>query len=189
MTAKEYKIVIGTLLATNITCLIIISVLCGEINLLQDNLSKMSDTIRALDEKIANIELAQENFHNESSSNEKVTVKGNKYILGGILMIMGTVIVTYFGGIDPGNLGKVFNLSADQSTADLISQNDLICKNLKLCLQSINFMNTSIVAEIGAKTDFVCAKLEVITKAFINKEIDLNSILGNLPSDKGNDWE
>ena len=98
------------------TCLIIISVLCGEINLLQDKLSEMSDTVRALDEKIANIEVAQENFHNESLQNEKVMEKGNKYILGGILVIIGVVIVTYLGGgIDPGNVGKVFNLSADQS--------------------------------------------------------------------------
>lgn len=189
MTAKEYKIIIGVLLAVNITCLIIISILCGEINLLQDKLSEMSNTIRALDEKIANIELAQENFHNENLQNEKVTAKGNKYILGGIFMIIGIVIITYFGGIDPGNLGKVLNLSADQSTTDLISQNDLIGKNLKLCLQGIDFMNKSIVAEIGAKTDFVCAKLEVITKALINKDINLNSILGNIPSDKGKDWE
>ena len=50
-------------------------------------------------------------------------------------------------------------------------------------------MNKSIVAKIGAKTDFICAKLEVITKAFINKEINLNSIFGNLPSDRGKDWE
>lgn len=98
-------------------------------------------------------------------------------------MIIGVVIITYFGGIDPGDLGKVFNLSADQSTADLIS------KNLKLCLQGIDFMNKSIVAEVKAKTDFVCAKLEVITKAFINKDRNLNSIFGNLPSDRGKDWE
>jgi hypothetical protein len=50
-------------------------------------------------------------------------------------------------------------------------------------------MNQSIVAEIGTKTDFICSKLEVITKSFINKDINLNSIFGNLPSDKGKDWE
>ena len=50
-------------------------------------------------------------------------------------------------------------------------------------------MNKSIVAEIGAETDFICSKLEVITKAFINKEINLNSIFGNLPSDRGKDWK
>jgi len=114
MTAKEYKIIIGVLLVANITCLIIISVLCGEINLLQDKLSLMSDIIRTLDEKIASIELAQENLQNE-----KVTAKENKYILGGILMIMGIVIITYFGGIDPGSLKEVFELSVDQSIVDL----------------------------------------------------------------------
>ena len=132
MTAKEYKIIIGALLVVNMTCLIIISVLCGEINLLQDRLSEMCDTVRALDEKISNIEVTQENFHNKSLQNEKVVEKGNKYILGGILVIIGVVIVTHLGGIDPGNLGKVFNLSADQLTVDLINQNDLISKNLEL---------------------------------------------------------
>jgi hypothetical protein len=149
----------------------------------------MSDTVQALDEKIANIEVTQENFHNESLQNEKVVGKGNKYILREILVIIGVVIVTYLGGIDPGNLGKVFNLSANQSTVDLINQNDLISENLKLCLKGIDFMNQSIVAEIGTKTDFICSKLEVITKSFINKDINLNSIFGNLPSDKGKDWE
>jgi hypothetical protein len=108
MTAKEYKIIIGALLVVNMTCLIIIFVLCGEINLLQDRLSEMSDTVQALDEKIANIEVTQENFHNESLQNEKVVGKGNKYILREILVIIGVVIVTYLGGIDPRNLGKVF---------------------------------------------------------------------------------
>lgn len=189
MTAREYKVTIGILLVTNVACLIIISILCGEIDLLQNKLSEMSDTIRVLDDKIASIEAAQEKFQNESIQSEKVAAKGSKYIFGGILTILGIAIVAYFGGIDPGNLGKIINLSADQSTADLISQNDLIGKNLKLCLQGIDFMNKSIVAEIGAKTDFVCAKLEVITKAFINKDVNLNSVLGNLPSDKGKDWE
>ena len=64
MTAKKYKIIIGILLVLNITCLITIYVLCGEINLLQDNLSKLSDTLQVLNEKIAYIELVQENFRN-----------------------------------------------------------------------------------------------------------------------------
>ena len=189
MTAREYKVVIGILLVANIACLIIIYILCGEIYLLQNKLFEMSDTIRALDDKIASIEAAQEKFQNESIQSEKVAEKGSKYIFGGILTILGIAIVAYFGGIDPGNLGKIINLSADQSTADLINQNGLIGKNLELCLQGIDFMNKNIVAEIGAKTDFVCAKLEVITKALVNKDVNLNSILGNLPSDKGKDWE
>lgn len=189
MTAKEYKIIIGALLVTNVTCLIIISVLCGEINLLQNQLMEMSDTIRTLDEKIANIELFQEDFRNENLQNDKIMGKGKRYIIGGILVIMGIVIVTYFGGIDPDNLGKVFNLSANQSLADLTDQNETIYKNLKLCLQSIDFMNKSIVAEIESKTDFVCSKLEVITKALINKDVNLNSIFGNVSSDRVRDWK
>ena len=136
MTAKEYKVVIGVLLVTNIIGLIIIFVLCGEINLLQDKVSEMSGAIRALNEKISNIELVQENLQNE-----KVMAKGNKYIFGGIFTIVGIVILGYFGGINPGNLGKVFDLSADRLTDDVVSQNEFISKNLKLCLQSIDFMN------------------------------------------------
>jgi hypothetical protein len=188
MTAREYKVVIGILLVANIACLIIISILCGEIDLLQNKLSELSDTIRALDDKIASIEAAQEKFQKENILSEKVAAKGSKYIFGGILTILGIAIVAYFGGIDPGNLGKIINLSADQSTADLITQNDLIGKNLKLCLLNIDFIYESIVA-VENKTDLVCAKLEVILKALINKDVNLNSILGNLPSDKGKDWE
>lgn len=149
----------------------------------------MSGAIRALNEKISNIELVQENFQNENLQNEKVTAKGSKLILGGVLMIMSIVILGYFGGIDPGSLGKGFDLSASQLAADIADQNAFINKNLNTCLQSVDFMNKSIVAEIGTKTDFICAKLEVITKAFINKDINLNSIFGNLPSDRGKDWE
>jgi len=189
MTAREYKVVIGILLVANIACLIIISILCGEIDLLQNKLSEMSNTIRALDDKISSIELAQEKFQNESIQSEKVAAKGSKYIFGGILTILGIVIIAYFGGIDPGNLGKIINLSSDQSTADLIHQNGLIGKNLKLCLQGIDFMNKSIVGEIGVKTDFVYDKLQVITKALINKDVNLNPVVGNLPLDKGKEWE
>ena len=160
MTAREYKVVIGILLVANIACLIIISILCEEIDLLQNKLSEMSDTIRALDDKIASIEAAQEKFQNESILSEKVEAKGSKYIFRVILTILGLAIVGYVGGIDPGNLGKIINLSADQSIADLIIRNGLIGKSLKLCLQGIDFMNKSIVAEIGDKTDFVFAMFE-----------------------------
>jgi hypothetical protein len=44
------------------------------------------------------------------------------------------------------------------------------------------------VTEIGSKADHICSKLEVITKALIKKDLDLNSIFGNISSDKGN-WE
>ena len=94
----------------------------------------------------------------------------------------------YFGGIDPGTLGKALNVSADQSMTDVISQNNMIGENLKACLKGIDFMNQTIVTEIGSKADHICSKLEVITKALIKKDLDLNSIFGNISSDKGN-WE
>jgi hypothetical protein len=184
MMERDYKIIVGILLATNITCLIIISILCGEINLLQERITETSDMIRVLENKIANIEVTQE----ESFLNEKETVKGNRYILGGVLTVLGIVIIVYFGGIDPGTLGKALNVSADQSMTDVISQNNMIGENLKACLKGIDFMNQTIVTEIGSKADHICSKLEVITKALIKKDLDLNSIFGNISSDKGN-WE
>ena len=62
MTAKKYKIIIGVFLVFNITCLITILVLYKEINLLQDNLSEVFDTLRVLNEKTVNTELIQEDY-------------------------------------------------------------------------------------------------------------------------------
>lgn len=60
MTERDYKIIIGVLLATNVICLAIVAVLCGEINSLQERLLEMTDTVRTLDDKISRIEAAQE---------------------------------------------------------------------------------------------------------------------------------
>ena len=181
---RDYKIIVGVLLATNITCLIIISILCGEINLLQERITETSDLIRVLENKIANIEVIQE----ENLLNEKETVKGNRYILGGVLTVLGIVIIMYFGGIDPGALGKALNLSADQSTTDLVNQNKLIGENLKLCLSSIDFMNRGILNEVTSRTDYICTKLDVILNSIITKDLNLNSIFSNLNSERS-DWE
>ena len=67
MTAREYKVVIGILLVANIACLIIISILCGEIDLLQNKLSEMSDTIRVLDDKIPVSKQLRKNFKTKVS--------------------------------------------------------------------------------------------------------------------------
>jgi uncharacterized protein YoxC len=184
MTERDYKIVIGVLLAINVICLIIIFVLCGEINSLQEKLSEMTDTVRALDDKISRIELAQE----ETLLSEKRLEKGNGYILGGALTVIGIIALIYFGGIDPGALGRALNLSADQSTIDFVSQNKLISENLKLCLSSIDFMNRSILTEVTSRTDYICKKLDVILNSIITKDVNLNSIFSNLTSGRSN-WE
>lgn len=184
MTEKDYKIVIGMLLTTNIICLIIVSVLCGEINSLQERLSDMTDTVRTLDDKISRIELAQE----ETLLSEKRIEKGNGYILGGALIIMGIIVLTYFGGIDPGTLGKALNLSAEQSTMDFVSQNKFIGENLKLCLSSIDFMNRGILTEVTSRTDHICNKLDVIINSIITKDVNLNSIISNITPGRSG-WE
>lgn len=184
MTERDYKFIIGILLTTNVICLIIVSALCGEINSLQERLLEMTDTVRALDDKISRIEVAQE----ETLLNEKRIEKGNGYILGGALTIIGVIVLIYFGGIDPGALGKALNLSADQSTMDFVSQNKLIGENLKLCLSSIDFMNRGILAEVTSRTDHICAKLDVILNSIVTKDVNLNSIFSNLTSGRS-DWE
>lgn len=184
MTVKDYKIIVGILLATNVICLIMIAVLCGEIYSLQEKLSEMTDIVRTLNDKISRIEVIQE----ENLLSEKRIEKGNVYILGGALTIIGVIILIYFGGIDPGALGKALNLSSDQSTTDFVSQNKLIGENLKLCLSSIDFMNRGILNEVASRTDFICTKLDVILNSIITKDLNLNSIFSNLNSERS-DWE
>lgn len=65
MTERDYKIIIGVLLATNVICLIIVFVLCGEIHSLQEGLSDMTDTVRTLDDKISGIEIDEETLYIE----------------------------------------------------------------------------------------------------------------------------
>lgn len=94
----------------------------------------------------------------------------------------------YFGGIDPGALGKALNLSSYQSTENFVSQNKLIGENLKLCLSSIDFMNRGILNEVASRTDFICTKLDAILNSIITKDLNLNSIFSNLNSERS-DWE
>jgi hypothetical protein len=108
MTEKEYKIITVVLLLTNVICLITVLVLIGEINLLQENLSDMTDIVRILDDKISRIEVVQE----ETLQSEKRIEKGNGYILGGAFTIIGVIALIYFGGIAKVALGKALNLSS-----------------------------------------------------------------------------
>jgi hypothetical protein len=182
MTEKDYKNIVGVLLATNVVCLIIVAVLCGEIISLQEKLSEMTNIVRTLNDKISRIEVIQE----ETFLSEKKIEKGNGYILGGALIMISVIALIYFGGIDPGDLG--LNLLADQSTTDFVNQNNLVSENLKLCLSSIDFMNRSILNEIASRTDHICTKLDVIMNSIITKDLNLNSIFSNLNSGRS-DWE
>lgn len=182
MTAKDYKIVISILLTINVICLVIIATLCGEIYLLQTTLSETADTVRLLEDKISRIEVIQE----ETLLGEKRIEKSNGYILGGALIIIGIITSMYFGGIDPGALGKALNLSADQLTTDFVSQNKLIDENTKLCLRSIDFMHKSILAEMASRSAQVNTKTEVIFNKMMKK--DINSLFSELTPNP-NDWE
>lgn len=172
------------LIGTNIICLFIIAFVIAENNLLQEKLLEMTENFRLLDEKISRIEATQ----NESLRGGKMVEKGNGYILGGVVIIIGIVTLIYFGGIDPGALGKALNLSSIDPMTDFVSQNKLIGGNLKLCLSSIDFMNRGILNEVASRTDFICTKLDVILNSIITKDLNLNSIFSNLNSERS-DWE
>jgi len=147
------------LIGTNIICLFIIAFVIAENNLLQEKLSEMTENFRLLDEKISRIEATQ----NESIRGGKMVEKGNGYILGGVVIIIGIVTLIYFGGIDPGALGKALNLSSIDPMTDFVSQNKLIGeKNFNLCISSIDAMNEGTFKKVASKTDFTCNKLEVI---------------------------
>lgn len=184
MMEKDYKKIINVLLIINAICLIVIAALCGEIYLLQEKLSELTDTIQTLNTKISHLESIQY----ETMYGDRGIEKGNGYILGGVATIIGLLAIMYFGGINPGDLGKALNLLGDQSKTDLIQQNKLIDENMKLCLSSIDFMNRSILNEITSKTDYICTKLEVILNSMITKDVNLNSIFSKITSGK-NDWE
>lgn len=56
---KDYKKIINVLLIINAICLIVIAALCGEIYLLQEKLSELTDTIQTLNTKISHLESIQ----------------------------------------------------------------------------------------------------------------------------------
>lgn len=118
MTEREYKIIVGVLLVTNVICLICICVLVGEVNSLQLKLSDMADTVRSLNDKMTRIEGAQE----KTLHSEKIIEKGNVYILGGVITMIALIALVYFGGIDPwivvGECPKPFRRSIDHGHTD-----------------------------------------------------------------------
>ena len=184
MLAKYYKLIIGLLLANNITCGTIIYILSDEIKILQGQLSEMTSLTFKLNDKLTRIEEVQE----KALPREVKIEKGNVYILGGAVIIIGIVILMYFGGIDPGALGQALNLSADQSTLEIIGQNKLIGENLKACLSSIDYMNKHIAAEVTSKAEFICNKIDIMLNSMITKNLDFNSGIDNL-STRRSDWD
>lgn len=153
----NYKIV-------NTVLLIIIAMLCGEIYLLTEKISEMNGMIQSLTEKISKIE----EFQKVNIDKSNVTIQGNSVIAGAAGVLLGIMVLMYFGGIDPGSLGNALNISANQATQDLVSQNNLINQNLIDCIKNINYLNKSVIAEIGNKTDFLCSKINIVIKSVTN---------------------
>jgi len=184
MTELNFKYIIRLLLGTNVLCIIIIFVLCGEIYLLQDRLSEVTDLVRTLNDKISKLEIIQQEAINGGKSIEK----GNIYIFGIATVVLCISALIYFGGIDPGDLGNTLNLLGDQANKDITSQNILINENLKHCLRGIESINRNLLTEITTRTDHICTKLNVVLNSMITKDINLNSIFSNITSERS-DWE
>lgn len=181
---QNSKFIIRLLLGTNALCITIICILCGEIYLLQDRLSEVTDIIRSLNEKISKLETVQQISIQDGKSIEK----GNGYLLGMAAVVLCISALIYFGGIDPGGLGDTLNLVADQSSKDINNQNVLINENLKHCLRGIENINRDLLTEITTRTDYICAKLNIVINSVVAKDVNLNSILGSITSTKS-DWE
>ena len=85
MGEKHYKITIGLLLVTIVICLVVVSILCVEVNLLREQASETTDLIQTLESKI---ELLQN--ETDKAYLEHKSIKGEReYLVGqNVLMVM-----------------------------------------------------------------------------------------------------
>ncbi len=166
------------------TLIAIIAALCGELYLLTEKLSDMSEAIQTLNDKVSELQDLQE----IQIEKETKVEKGN-HTIAGICAIISLMVVLYlyFGGIDPGSMGDLFNISANQASQDIISQNQLICQNLSDCLRSIDLLNKSAISELGHKTDVICGKINVVINAVVKSDC-VNQMLSSISS-KPEDFE
>jgi len=183
----SYKIIIGVLCFIIVVCIAFIYILFGEISFLKENLSRTTDMIQQLEDRIAKIEGV-----NVKSSVEKSPVEKSNYwyIAGGAFVIVSAIALTILlgGEINFQGMAKALNLLGEQSRLDLSDQSKMIGANYKETLKTIDNLNRGIVAEITATRYYLAEKLNVILHAIQREGVDLNSILASIPSDR-NDWE
>jgi len=174
MMAQNYKMLNTILLA-------IIAALCGEIYLLNEKLSEISELVQSFNDKIERMENVQKDLV-KASLDKQDTIKGGNYTILGVGAIILTVVaLLYFGGIDPGSLANALNVSADQAAAETIGQNNINSNNLIDCLRSIKDMNQSIITVIDVKADVICSKINVVLNAII-KGGTINAALSSIKS-------
>jgi hypothetical protein len=167
--AQNYKLL-------NTILLIIIAILCGEIYILNERLSEMSDIIHSMNEKINGLEELQKDFA-KANLEKHSNLKDGNYTLIGITAIMLTVVaLLYFVGIDPGSMANALNVSAEQATTETIGQNNLNSSNLIDCFRNIKDMNNEIIAQIDTKFEILGSKTGAVLNA-ITKGKSLNATL------------
>ncbi len=135
----------------------------------------MAEAIQTLNDKVSELQDLQ-----EIQIEKEIKVEKGNYAIAGICVIsLMVVLYLYFGGIDPGSMGDLFNISANQASQYIISQNQLICQNLSDCLRSIDLLNKSVISELGHKTDVICGKINVIINAVVKSDC-VNQVLSSI---------
>lgn len=172
--AQNYKVL-------NTILLIVIAALCGEIYLLNEKLSEMSDLIHSLNEKITKLEDLQNDLAKANMEKQNYLKESNHTILGISAIALTIVALLYFGGIDPGSMADALNVSAEQAAAETIGQNDLNSNNLADCLKNIRDMNQQIITMIDLKSILIVSKISNVLNA-ITKGNSINSTLSSIKS-------
>ena len=172
--AQNYKLL-------NTILLIIIAALCGEIYLLNEKLSEMSELMHSLNEKITKLEDLQNDLAKANMEKQNFLKEGNNTILGITAILLTIVALLYFGGVDPGSLANALNVSAEQTATEAIGQNDLNSMNLIDCLKNIKDMNQQIITVIDLKSAIIVSKIGNVLNA-ITKGNSINSTLSSIRS-------
>lgn len=166
--AQNYKLL-------NTILLIVIAALCGEIYLLNEKLSGMSELIHSLNDKIMKLkDLAKANLEKQDYLKE-----GNYTILGITAIALTIVALLYFGGIDLGSMADALNVSAEQAAKETIGQNDLNSNNLVDCLKNIKDMNQQIISVIDLESAIIVSKINTVLNA-VTKGSSINSTLSSI---------
>jgi hypothetical protein len=164
----------------------IIPLLTGDIILLNQQISDMAHTIDDVNQKLDQLEKLVES----GNADNKVIRTGNKWVIGSIVVITVMVALIYFGGIDPGNLGNLFNSTADQTVELINSQNNLDAEHFKTLLEGQKNISSLIVDVISRKNDLICEKIDNIMLNMMKSigKVDLNNIFSLDNSNSKDDW-
>lgn len=165
----------------NTALLVIIAALSREIYILNERLSEMTQIVQSLNHKIEGMEEFQKELAKSNLEKHNNLKDGNYTLLGISAIILTVVGLLYFGGVDPGSIADALNVSANQTAAGAIGQNNLNSHNLIDCLKNIKDMNYQIITEINVKSDVICSKINAVLTA-ITKGKSINSILSSVKS-------